>query len=357
METVKDVKGETKGKQRFNKGFSLLLILAFSLGVCGKAWFDKIKKKTDANVYRNESIEKAKKLEELNFKYRDKHSQNEYTIKNFSIEKNTLGFKNFGTQDSKNGQCEGISYFEKFVYANSLSSFSSGKFNFNNRDLGSIKLSKNDAKTMYGDKDDPYNYSTFKDMKGDIDFEFIYDVATGRKTKPSGKNHTFKISQIQDKNLANLINIIEELQKNKGFSRYTIEPYYSTYETLEGADILKKYRKIDINLIVDNMKKDNPVVFAMLNPTGGHAVLAYKYEFIDQNNLKLYVSDSNLPYNSNSDAKKDINKDIVNNDYVLFTKDILNNDWSCIYEPVIGNKKVYGEYNSFIPNTYIYIEL
>lgn len=316
---------------------------------------------------KNEIVNNIKQLEKINDEYR-KYKGDIIFLKNFDLSKDTLPFKNFRTLNSKGGNCEGYSMFEKLYYEKKLNDYlrenRTSKYTSN---LGDIKIPEEDISKIYGKEAKTYylNYKKLSNTyKEDISYDNMIYIAYGIKHKDKDTN--IKIKQdyskydFENPELKNIITDIDYIHINKNYTCYKIDSYYSKYinDPMPNQKEYSKYRSGEVELIINNLKNNKPVVVGINSRLGGHALLGYAYQMIDDNNIKIFVKDSNIPLinkDNPTNEVKLINQDIKDNVYIMFTKNILKKDWSYIYQPEINYTKMYYEFNSFIPGTELWI--
>lgn len=310
----------------------------------------------DINKETNTIINEMKSLEE---KLAEKSQQKgeRHIVEGFELKKDTLPFCNFATVSSSEGNCEGYSVYEMFKFNGTLDTFlgENKKSNINkDDDLSTIILDEDDVRNVYSSGKYYYDFNRVKKEKN---YEDIVKISNWRKKplKIKKLEEDFKSKDFKNENFKNILEDISYLQDNKGYVMDQTEPYRKGV-IISPVNKEQKYEEIDLNINKIKNKIDNGklLVVAINNRNGGHALLVYGYEKLDNNNYKVYVKDSNIPYIkkdiiTEEDRKKNI--EIQENVYILFTKDILKSKWSYIYQPKLQDIDIYESFNSFVPNT------
>lgn len=275
-------------------------------------------------------------------------------LKDFSVSTNLVSFKNFGTESNQNGVCAGIALFEKFNYMSELKKVNS-KID-ESVDLKEISLSDKEIEVMYG-KIQPVKldkfYIAYSEQRKNNDAEYIVKYHLGEKT-----NSDFN-SKIEDAKKAEVLNTINLLATNQ--FDYMKKNFMENRST-NGSELVKSIIssvakntdfRIDLNYITSMIKEDEPVVVGIGTPKDGHAVLGYKYEYIDKNTVKLYVYDPNMPFpEGETGDESNISEDIKNNMFILFNRADEKSKWEFIYNPRLNGSYIYrGKYNSFVEGT------
>jgi hypothetical protein len=284
-------------------------------------------------------------------------------LKSFSLDKDIFTFKNIETFHNGRGVCSAIAYFEKLNYMNRLDeldiNINGEKLKLNGHyDLSNVTLNEDEVKKLYKGRtsSDVSIVIPNKDTKT-YSSESLYDLYTGNYQE-NFKNKT------NNDELRKILSSINYLQTNNTtFLKETIEPYRYSSKSIANNTVFynigNKYvhKELDIKDITEKIDNDEPVGIGITNKYNGHAVLGYKYEYINENTLKVYVTDSNYPL-----LKAMVHKEsnIINEDirslYVLFNREDVNQRWHYIYDPTINSVKVYnGQYNSYIPDVVLYI--
>ena len=132
---------------------------------------------------------------------------------------------------------------------------------------------------------------------------------------------------------------------------------FSMFEKFNYMDTLEP------SLITEKIDADEPVVIGINNIRDGHALMVYAYDYVAEDVLKIYVSDSNytildeqLKDEERLKNIKQFNQDVKENIYILCVKDKETERWEFIYNPKINHNYTYeGGYNSYIPDTSIVI--
>lgn len=284
---------------------------------------------------------------------REKYSQSgkeKKYVDGFDPLVHTFRFKNFGSENSKGGNCEGISVYELM------------NFNGKKEDLSKYKLSESDIEKLYEDKS---QYAVFKDdnsngEKVEINYEGVIKKAFGFSKIDNNESDIYytEETKLDNKDTDNIIKELVSIQSNKieGIihSRFVSGCYYPPKASLLEGYVDEGYmeNKRSINPILIKEKIDNnelAIIGVASNIGGGHALLVYGYEVIDENNIKFYVCDSNYP------IKPGYEKEYMENISILFTKDVDGENWGYIYSPTIESNEVITFFNSFIPGTNLYV--
>lgn len=305
----------------------------------------------------NVIVDQMEKLEGKSLQMEYTNGKTKY-VDNFDISKDTFPFKNFPTRKSNGGNCEGFSAFELLAFEGRLQS----GINID-KNLSEYHIESNDIQTVYGEAEkNEYQGLINEDIKNNADeisvdldgeiFRNLIKQAVGKKSleKTKKRNKYFDETKMNNSEVDDVLNRISEIHEDKDYCALETMPYYpNEIKSIEDIKENKTYKTINPNMIIQKIDNNKLVEIGIRNRISGHALLVYGYEIVDENNIKFYVCDSNLPINESQ--SEDINSEIKKEAYVLFTKDILGEDWSFIYEPHINNKKLYLKYNSFLPGT------
>lgn len=325
--------------------------------IIGILLFQTIYIKRTYQIYKVDDIvaNEIKSLEKINKDMYEKKGEKK-TVLNFNFYEDTLPFANFGTVVSPGGNCEGYNIYEMLYFNNELDDFlGSNKKTTYDGELGEYEFNKDDMKLVYKEGMYYYNYEDTK-TKSEKDYKKIvkdsYSYNLTDKTEKMKEDFISK--DFEDIETKNILEDISYIQNNKGYIAYKTLPYNSLNpgDKLDGKE--EKYDSADTGIITDSIDGNKLIQIGIINNISGHSLLAYSYETIDDNNIKVYVKDSNIPIIHKDILTDDdirINKEIESNCYILFTKDILNDDWSYIYQPSINGKELYSNYNSFVPGT------
>lgn len=310
-------------------------------------------------------------------------SENTKIIKDYDMNKHKFTFPNFGSYNQSNGMCSGFTVFEKLNYMKELKNI---KPHYESLDGGKVEFSEIDENIDLGTIQIPYEeYSNItlctsinknkEDTELYIDGEMLYE-------KNMGNIQNFKNKVSNDKT-ANILNIVNYLQMkfNENRNENTlslIKP--NEYIDKENKDEINEYlessREFEIKDITDTIDNDKPVIIGISGvKSSGHAVLAYGYTKINEDKYKIYVSDSNLPIIKdemylNKSTIEEWNNFVQNDVYILLKrgkvekkvvekeeveKEVVEKEeekWNFVYIPNL-NRKLYGEYNSYIPGHYM----
>lgn len=287
------------------------------------------------------------------------------SLQGFVPKKDRLPLVNTKTETS-GGLCLGISMYEKMNYLDTLKDLNIPPFD--KLEGIDLDLNKKDDLSLYfpkgTDKGVLWGGLEKEDVRVNTDITLLYKKSVGYYTE-----HLQDLTRyMEDNALARVLNTISALHyigNKKVFEGVTIKPYISNNLTT-----YSKYRfghdrfseSFTPELITQKIDQDIPVVIAFfVAEDPGHAVMAYKYEELEGNIVKVYVSDSNLPLldETSADDKafaQRYNQDVNTNGYILFHMNEETHFWEYIYNPVINTNYFYrGEYNSYIPGTTIRI--
>lgn len=283
----------------------------------------------------------------------------------YNIEKDKLRIYNIGSYNSEDGMCLGFSMYEKFNYMDALSILNENMpeeiqlSEASRQDLGLIQLDEMDEKRLYGG-------SQLKaGSRFNLDSKTLYDIYTG-VYKEEREDFSAKIENKQTREILNVINYIQEVANEdiKQYPQIIVAPReYTDLRDVRYFKHSKAKEQLKPEWITERIDADEPVVIGISNTKEGHALLVYAYDYIEEDILKFYVSDSNLELiNEKSEDQeklkniKQYNQDVRENVYVLCVKDTETQRWEYIYNPKINNNYIYkGRYNSYIPGTYMSI--
>lgn len=304
------------------------------------------------------------------------NSKSIVSVKGFDLAKNTFTFRNLSSGNSLGGCCLGISIFEKNLFNGTLelkkekNGFQYYDVSFIKKELNSYLLDQETIDSVYkksvkvSDKQQALLVSTIKNDP--LKLDEIY------KSCESGNFFTFSmVKQDEIREILKAINYMQVIVSNeikrlqfipsiyigKNNAQASTEEYFRS-KMLIGNNLSLK-RKVDITEITKKIDKDEPVILAFSSPMGGHAVLAYAYQFIDDETFKVFVHDSNIPLFDEKDLAKEnisaeINTQIQNNVCAIFKK--VNGEWVYKYEPRVNNRSIYeGTFNFYVPESYLSI--
>lgn len=307
-----------------------------------------------------------------------------YKVKDFDIYANVFSFKNIGTSINKEGNCFGLIYLIKGIFNDEIPKriVKNGKeiydITFINKNLNEYKITNEIAQLVYDDIDNCTKEIECTEISCDK-ATFLYHENLMELLEPeeiykrffdddSEMLTQYKMND-ENNNISEILKAIEyyqnEIDNHKSkfkisFSYRQIfrnkidvkDYFYATLQLVLNRNIKfrsVKYIKDQIINKIDNHK----LVVVLINSMkfGGHAILAYKYEIIDEDIVKIYIYDCNMPlFDENSELNTAINKDIINNTYILFVK--VKGKWQYIYCPIINGNYIYeGKYNSYVPDT------
>lgn len=331
-------------KKQKNKDFkvsvttliALMIILLFCVHIKDLSikWYN-------YNKYKNEIIENYKEIVKVNEEKKNKNGLEKKTVEAFDILTDTFRFKNFVTEKSTKGNCEGYTMYELQHFNRQTT-----------ENLSSYILSDDDIKKLYSDGTAVADLSDISDIE-EINYKKIVKEALGMCNNKKRENNEVRYSdntELNDKKIDEIIKEISELQSNNYndpvYSQYSSQMFY-TSNPIELSNSEKSNKKSENPEILKNFIDNDKLVMVGIGneKIGGHALLAYGYEVIDENNVKIYVSDSNFP------IKEGKEKEYIDSMYILFTKEIVDDTWSFIYRPTIEGKMIYKRYNSFVPGT------
>ncbi|MEO2506535.1 hypothetical protein ABHA01_01960 [Clostridium paraputrificum] len=329
-------------------GCIIIFVVGYILGLINP--YERIQERVEYYKYKDEIISVYKKSIEVNREKSLQSGSEKKYVEEFNPLIHTFRFKNFASEDNKGGTCEGISFYELM------------NFNGKKEDLSKYELSEGDSSKLYEDKS---QYTIFKDDSKDgedniINYENIVKLALGLKDVSDDDPEVYytENTKLDNENTAKVIKELVNLQTNKdknvNHTRYSSETYFPHYasalsEYVEESSISNK-RSINPILLKEKVDNDELVLIGVLNRRlGGHALLVYGYEILDENNIKFYVCDSNYP------IKPGLEKEYTENISILFTKDVDEKNWGYIYSPIIESHEIITCYNSFIPGTVLYI--
>lgn len=288
--------------------------------------------------YKNEITKNYEEIVKVNEEKKNRNGVEKKTVEAFDILTDTFRFKNFVTQKSTKGNCEGYTMYE-------IQHFN----NHTTENLSSYRLSADDIKKLYWDGTAVADLSDIEQ----IDYKKTVKEALGMCNNEKQENIEVRYNdntELNDKKIDEIIKEISELQSNNYndpvYSQYSSQMFYSS-NPIELSNSEKSNNKSANPEIIKNFIDNDKLVMVGIGneKLGGHALLAYGYEVIDKNNVKIYVADSNLP------IKEGKEEEYIDSMYILFTKEIVDGTWSFIYRPTIEGKIIYRYYNSFVPGT------
>lgn len=290
---------------------------------------------------KDECIQQIEQLMQLNNMYYGQKSMSEESqgsLTNYSIKKDKLRLYNTGSYNSSGGMCLGFSMFEKFNYMNVLEDLNKRLpkeiqlSNPSRQDLGSISLDEADDFRLYG------GVRLQANTYHNLDAKTQYDIYT-RAYRNKKEDFSAKVKNNKAKEILNVINYLQE-EANKNKKQYPLtefkpKTYIDVYSVLYNR---KAKDTFEPSLITEKIDANEPVVIGISNVEAGHAVLAYAYDYIEENILKVYVSDSNftiLDEKAKDEERlkniKQYNHDIKENMYMLCVKDEDTDRWEYIY--------------------------
>ena len=250
-------------------------------------------------------------------------------VQGFNIVKNTLPFENITIDPNDGGNCLGYCYVTRALFQNSL-----------------IRILRKKFKEIY-------------DVSFLIDAELngftIKVVIAEDKTK-------YEVSQ----NVFEILKAVTYYQRNVNGSVFIYrsdQVMPKTYSDKKSAiRYHKRYLLSKIRIIKSNMCKTMDLDKLILSKLDGnklvivglgghdkianmaHCVLAYKYEMLDNDEIKIFVYDSNIPITEDNDVSQLI--------FILFK--LVKGEWQYVYRPYI-EKDFYIDcnFNSYVPGATI----
>lgn len=307
-----------------------------------------------------------------------------YKVKDFDIYDNVFSFKNIGTNINKEGNCFGFIYLIKGIFNDEIPKriVKNGKevydISFINKSINEYKITDEIVQLVY---DDIYNCVNEKDCT-EISYDkatFLYNENFMELLEPKeiykrffdDDSEMFTRYKMNDENtdISEILKAIEYYQNEIDRHKCRFKISFSYRQVFRSKSDAKDYFYATLQLVLNknikfrsvkyirdqiiNKINNHKLVVVLINSIkfGGHAILAYKYEIIDDDIFKIYIYDCNMPlFNENSEINMAINKDIINNTYILFVK--LKGKWQYIYCPLIKGNFIYeGKYNSYVPDT------
>lgn len=299
-------------------------------------------------------------------------------VKNFSFEKNTLTFKNLGTQNSPDGICLGIAIFEKKMFEDTIvnkriidkeQTYSDVSF-IQDDNLSKYRMDIATVKTVYGEK-------TYEKMRSDLKNKKVDNIPISEQlenmlkeryiNKPNENIQNNILDQFEKVKQRDIKEILKAANYYKVNGSENIKPTrIIPYQILNKDDIgiwslkyalstvlpvAKIYTTLDVKKdITDKIDENKLIILMFSNFKTGHAVLGYKYEYISESSLKVYVHDNNLPLYEDTAENKGINEEIKKSSFMYFEKDS-RGIWQWKLNPKIYNVYLYrGKYNSFLPD-------
>lgn len=245
-------------------------------------------------------------------------------IKGFNIVDNTLPFCNISINPKDKGNCSGYCYVTRELFQNTL-----------------IKTLRKNFKKVY-------DVSFLNDAN--LNIYTIEEIITEDTIE-------YEVS----KDVLEILKAVAYYHKRAKIKSYQIMPktYYSNGEAI-GYEISylasrviplkwKLYKTMDLKeLLLNKLDANKLVMIAMCGynkkGTSGHCVLAYKYEILGSDEIKVYVYDCNIPVTEENNVAECI--------FILFK--LLEGEWQYIYRPFI-EAEYYSDknYNSYAPGSTI----
>jgi hypothetical protein len=259
---------------------------------------------------------------------KDKHG----TIKSvdgFNVVKNTLPFPNITIDPKDEGNCLGYCYVTRELFQDTL-----------------IKIFRRNFKKVYDIKflkDKELNAFTIREIK--INNKIRYEIS---------------------KNVFEILKAVTyyQLRVNKSTFKYSSDEvmpkifrckrtattcHFIYLISRMGFLKMKMHKKLDLHeLLLKRLDANKLVIISMngLNKKAneGHSVLAYKYEMISDDEIKVFVYDCNIPITEDSNISDSV--------FILFK--LIDGEWQYIYRPLIGiDYYIDCDYNSYAPQATI----
>lgn len=317
----------------------------FLSAIIGAAIFLLIDKNKGQEKLNNEIIPQIERLEDVNESYIDRIGDVKI-VDGFDVYKDTLPFDNYVSENTR-GVCKGYAIFEILNFENKLDS--AGVDFKVTKDLCEYNLDVDDISKVYCDKDIYTNEVTEQaatwDRIGNIKEESIKDILKKDNNKDKEKYDNFSDKEFNNQETKELLQIISDLQHDETYYSKSNEYYIGNWICDFKYTRNKSFKTISPENIKRRLDNNELVAVGMTSENAGHAVLCYGYSIIDDENIKFFISDSNFPItNLGEEAWKSF--------YILFTKNV-DDEWHYIYEPVINDKKICRDYNSYIPSSSI----
>ena len=252
-------------------------------------------------------------------------------VQGFNVVKNTLPFDNITIDPNDGGNCLGYCYVTIGLFQNTL-----------------IRVIRKKFKTIYDISflmDAELNSCTIKVVKTNNKikyevsqnvFEILKAVAYYQR-RVNGYLYMYRSDQVMPKTYSD----------NRSAIRY-----HNRY-LLSKIRIIKSNmcKTMDLNKLLLSKIDSNKLVIVCM---GGHdkkgniahCVLAYKYELLGNDEIKIFVYDSNIPITKDNDVSKSI--------FILFK--LIKGEWQYTYRPFI-EKDIYIDYNfnSYVPGATIIV--
>ncbi|MBU3161354.1 hypothetical protein KPL37_16725 [Clostridium frigoris] len=248
-------------------------------------------------------------------------------VQGFNVVKNTLPFDNITIDPNDGGNCLGYCYVTRELFQNSL-----------------IKILRKRFKEIYDVSflmDSELNDFTIKVVKtkNKIKYEVSQNVfeilkaLTYYQRRLNGYLSMYRSDQVMPKTYSDNGSAIR---------------YHNRY-LLSKIRIFKSNmcKTMDLNKLILSKIDSNKLVIVCMgghDKNIAHCVLAYKYELIGDEEIKIFVYDSNIPITEDNDVSQFI--------FILFK--LVKGEWQYTYRPSI-EKDIYIDYNfnSYVPGATI----
>lgn len=241
------------------------------------------------------------------------------SVEGFNIVNNTLPFHNITIDSKDEGYCLGYCYFTRTVFEGDL-----------------IKILRKYFKEVY-------NVSFL--INAELNIYTINEIRTEDKVKYEVSKNIFEILKA--------VSYYQRMVESKGlfFKCDWVMPkiYISTRSAVNfhfrylfsrmRIYRARIYNKLDLNkLLLQKLEANELVMIGMngycIERDVGHCVLAYKYEILSDDEVKVFVYDCNIPITGEND---------VADVFILFK--LFNGEWEYLYRPVIDNTDYYKDCN------------
>ena len=251
-------------------------------------------------------------------------------VKGFNIVKNTLPFANITINPKEGGNCLGYCYVTRELFQDTL-----------------IKSLRKHFKEVY-------NISFLSDAE--LNLYTIDVVKTKNKITNEVSKNVFEILkavtyyQRRVDNSFFIYRSDQVMPKTFLSKRSGITYHIRCLKNKMGIIKSNMYKTIDLNELLLNKIDGNSLVIIGISGYDkknniGHCVLAYKYEILSNDEIKVFVYDCNIPI-----TEDDIN--VPNQVFILFK--LVKGEWQYIYRPFI-EKDYYidSDFNSYVPGVTI----
>lgn len=269
-------------------------------------------------------------------------------VDGFDPYKDTFHFPNFGSTSSKFGNCHAIAYVEKSLFDKKYDNLQDID---PNKKPGEYTLTTEELTNTYK-TDNPDEVFTrllfpFHYPREWFWFEYYNVVNVGKDEPEEYLEDTGALEQAN----TGTFDTITTLQNDLNSKR---DDYYS--------DVIVVRNREDVKKTIEQIDNNNLLIMTVVNSKSGHAVLAYGYKKVNDDEYIIYVADNNIPMLDTSrtymykdkpvaqDKITDTNNQIKNNVYILIK---LKDDKAYFkYNPVVNKCYLYSGsgFNSYIPN-------